>query len=37
MQIGNPEHVKMFANQRCCGTWFEENAEGVAFEYDVLG
>jgi hypothetical protein len=36
-QVGDKEHVKVFANQDAAEKWFEENdPEGVAFEYDVL-
>jgi hypothetical protein len=36
-QVGNPEHLKVFANVDAAETWFEENdPEGVAFEYDVI-
>ena len=36
-QIGNPEHIKVFANQDAAETWLVENdPEGVAFEYEVL-
>ena len=36
-QVGDPEHVKVFAIQDAAETWFEENdPEGVAFEYEVL-
>lgn len=36
-QVGDVEHLKIFANADAAGTWFEENEpEGVAFEYDVL-
>ena len=35
--VGQPEHVKLFANQDAAETWFAENdPEGVAFEYEVL-
>jgi len=35
--VGDPEHIKVFANQDAAETWFEENdPEGVAFEYLVL-
>jgi hypothetical protein len=37
-QVGDPEHVKVFANVDATEKWFEENdPEGVAFEYEVLG
>ncbi|MCK1641917.1 hypothetical protein IVA95_31310 [Bradyrhizobium sp. 157] len=36
-QVGDPEHIKMFANVAAAEKWFEENdPEGVAFEYEVL-
>ena len=36
-QVGDPEHIKVFANEDAADTWFEENdPEGVAFEYEVL-
>ena len=36
-QVGDPEHLKVFANADAAEKWFEENdPEGVAFEYDVL-
>ena len=36
-QVGNSEHVKVFANTDAAEAWFEENdPEGVAFEYEVL-
>ena len=36
-QVGDPEHVKVFANADAAATWFEENEpEGVAFEYPVI-
>src|ERR1700687_6125517 len=35
--VGDPEHLKVFANADAAETWFEENGpEGVAFEYEVL-
>jgi hypothetical protein len=35
-QVGEAEHVKVFANQDAAETWFEQNdPEGVAFEYEV--
>jgi hypothetical protein len=35
-QVGDPEHLKVFANQETAQAWFEENdPEGVAFEYEV--
>ena len=36
-QVGDADHLKVFANVDAAETWFEENdAEGVAFEYEVL-
>jgi hypothetical protein len=36
-QVGDPEHIKVFATIDAAEKWFEENdPEGVAFEYAVL-
>jgi hypothetical protein len=36
-QVGNADHIKVFANADAAEKWFEENdPEGVAFEYPVL-
>ena len=36
-QVGDPEHIKVFATTDAAETWFEENdPEGVAFEYEIL-
>jgi hypothetical protein len=36
-QVGDLDHLKVFANANAAETWFEENdPEGVAFEYEVL-
>ena len=36
-QVGDPEHLKGFADADAAETWFAENdPEGVAFEYEVL-
>jgi len=36
-QVGDPDHLKVFANADAAAKWFEENdPEGVAFEYKVL-
>jgi hypothetical protein len=36
-QVGDPQHLQVFANTDAAETWFEENEpEGVAFEYEVL-
>ena len=33
-QVGDAEHIKVFANQDAAEKWFEDNdPEGVAFEY----
>jgi hypothetical protein len=36
-QVGDKDHIKVFANQDAAEKWFEDNdPEGVAFEYEVL-
>jgi hypothetical protein len=36
-QVGDSDHLKVFANGDAAETWFKENdPEGVAFEYEVL-
>jgi hypothetical protein len=36
-QVGDAEHVKVFATTDAAEKWLEENdPEGVAFEYEVL-
>ena len=36
-QVGDRDHLKVFASEVVADTWLEENdPEGVAFEYDVL-
>jgi len=36
-QVGDSEHVKIFATTDAAETWFAENdPEGVAFKYEVL-
>ena len=36
-QVGDVDHIKVFASADAAETWFGENdPEGVAFEYDVL-
>jgi len=36
-QVGDRDHVKVFATEVVAEIWFEENdPEGVAFEYEVL-
>jgi len=35
--VGDPDRLKVFANEDAAETWLQENApEGVVFEYDVL-
>jgi hypothetical protein len=37
-QVGDPDHLKVFAKADAAETWFAENdPEGVAFEYEVIG
>jgi hypothetical protein len=37
-QVGDVDHIKVFAALDAAETWFEENdPEGVAFEYDAIG
>ena len=37
-QVGDPEHLKVFADQDSANAWFKEfDPEGVAFEYPVVG
>jgi hypothetical protein len=36
-QVGDVDHIKVFANTDAAEEWLEENdPEGVAFEYEVL-
>jgi hypothetical protein len=36
-EVGDADHVKVFATQDAAETWLEENdPEGMAFEYEVL-
>jgi hypothetical protein len=36
-EVGDVDHLKVFANEDAAERWFEENdPEGVAFEYEVL-
>jgi hypothetical protein len=36
-QVGDPDHLKVFANNDAAETWLQENdPAGVAFEYEVL-
>jgi hypothetical protein len=35
-QVGDREHLKVFASEAAAETWFEQHdPEGVAFEYEV--
>ena len=35
-KVGDPDHLKVFANADAAEAWFAENdPEGVAFEYEV--
>jgi hypothetical protein len=37
-QVGDVDHIKVFANADAAEAWCEENdPEGVAFEYEVIG
>ena len=37
-EVGDPDHLKVFANADAAYTWLEEHEpEGVAFEYEVIG
>jgi hypothetical protein len=37
-QVGDADHLKVFANPDAADEWFQVNdPEGVAFEYEVLG
>jgi hypothetical protein len=37
-EVGDPDHLKVFASVDDAEKWFEENdPEGVAFEYQVEG
>jgi len=36
-EVGDIDHLKVFANLDAAETWLEQNdPEGVAFEYEVL-
>ena len=36
-EVGDPDHLKVFANAEAAATWFAENdPEGAAFEYEVI-
>jgi hypothetical protein len=37
-EVGDVDHLKVFANEEAAENWFAENdPEGVAFEYPVEG
>ena len=37
VEVGDAEHLEVFANEEAAERWFVENeAEGVAFEYEVI-
>jgi hypothetical protein len=37
-EVGDVDHLKVFANDEAAGAWFTENdSEGVAFVYPVIG
>jgi hypothetical protein len=37
-QVGDVDHIKVFATTDAAEAWFEENdPDGVAFEYPVIG
>jgi hypothetical protein len=36
-EVGDVDHLKVFANEKAANRWLEDNdPEGVAFEYEVL-
>lgn len=36
-QVGDKDHLKMFASEDAANAWFaEHDLEGVAFEYSVM-
>jgi hypothetical protein len=35
-QLGDVDHLNVFASVDAAETWFQENDPGVAFEYPVL-
>jgi hypothetical protein len=38
VQVGDVEHIKIFASADAAKAWLDENdPEGVAFEYNVIG
>jgi hypothetical protein len=37
-EVGDPDHLKVFANADAADTWLEDNdPEGLAFECEVIG
>jgi hypothetical protein len=37
-EVGDVDHLKVFADEQSAEEWFSENdVEGVAFEYEVMG
>jgi hypothetical protein len=37
-EVGDVDHLKVFANEDAADAWFKENdPEGVAFVYPVIG
>jgi hypothetical protein len=37
-RVGHPDHITAFASPAAADDWFKENdVEGVAFEYEVIG
>jgi hypothetical protein len=37
-EVGDVDHLKVFADDEAAEAWFKENdPEGVAFEYEVMG
>jgi hypothetical protein len=37
-EVGDVDHLKVFADEEAADAWFKENdPEGVAFEYEVIG
>ncbi len=36
-EVGDVDHLRVFANEEAADKWFKENdAEGVAFEYELI-
>ena len=37
-QVGDKDHLKVFADEDVAGAWFaDHDSEGVAFEYEIAG